>query len=90
MTTTRSAAPSGALLLSQIGEALYGEQWQSPLARALDVNLRTMQRWAAGQNDPPEHLREDMIRLLHDRQQAISELLARLNPARGSRARSRS
>lgn len=39
------------------GEALFGPQWQSPLARALGVNLRTVQRWASGQNNvPARHL----------------------------------
>lgn len=35
------------------GEALFGPDWQSPLARELDVSLRTVQRWARGDYDIP-------------------------------------
>lgn len=31
-----------------IGQYLYGEKWQSPLARKLNVNIRTLQRWTSG------------------------------------------
>jgi len=34
--------------LRAIGELLYGEHWQSDLARALDVGPRTVRFWAAG------------------------------------------
>jgi hypothetical protein len=34
-------------LLIRGGEALYGPNWQSPLARGLGINLRTVQRWVA-------------------------------------------
>lgn len=40
--------------LEQIGRALYGPEWVSPLARALDVALRTVQRWAAGEIETPD------------------------------------
>jgi hypothetical protein len=39
--------PHQSVMLAQAGEALFGENWQSPLARALRVNVRTMQRIAA-------------------------------------------
>jgi hypothetical protein len=35
------------------GEELLGERWQHPLAYMLGINLRTLQRWAAGQNAVP-------------------------------------
>lgn len=31
-----------------LGLALYGHGWQSALARALDVNVKTVGRWASG------------------------------------------
>lgn len=34
-----------------LGLALYGHGWQSALARALDVNIKTVQRWANGAVD---------------------------------------
>jgi hypothetical protein len=35
--------------LHTVGEALFGNQWRCPLARALGVSERTMRYWAAGQ-----------------------------------------
>lgn len=40
--------------LIEAGRLLFGDEWQSPLARELGVALRTMQRWARGDNDPPD------------------------------------
>jgi hypothetical protein len=40
-------------LFGQVGRVLFGSHWQSDLARALDVNLRTLRRWGAGQEEPP-------------------------------------
>jgi hypothetical protein len=35
-------------LLIRAGKALYGPKWQSPLARGLGIDLRSIQRWVAG------------------------------------------
>ena len=47
------AAPGAAEVtlttLRAAGTLLYGEYWQSPLARDLGIALRSMQRMAAGQ-----------------------------------------
>lgn len=34
--------------LRKAGEALYGPQWQSPLAHRLRVDARTVRRWLDG------------------------------------------
>lgn len=34
--------------LQQIGTALYGPEWQTPLAAALGFSARTVRRWVAG------------------------------------------
>ena len=39
-------------LMQRAGRLLYGTEWHSPLARDLDVKLRTIQRWAAGDIKP--------------------------------------
>ncbi len=41
------------MTLSDLGSALYGPFWQSPMARALGVGLRSVQRWAAAGEAPP-------------------------------------
>jgi hypothetical protein len=35
-------------LLIRAGKALYGAKWQNPLARGLGIDLRSIQRWVAG------------------------------------------
>lgn len=45
------ARPTDAELVVECGAALYGERWQSPLARALGLDLRTMQRLARAVRD---------------------------------------
>lgn len=61
-------------LLRRIGESLYGEHWQSPLARDLAVAVRTVQRWAAGSRAIPSSLWPQADRLLAALACAIDEL----------------
>ena len=70
-------------MLREIGEALYGDHWISPLARALGVNVRTMQRWAAAQNSVPPESVNALLQVLSDRHTAISKLLVELWPEQG-------
>lgn len=39
--------------INAIGVDLFGQRWADPLAHFLDVNVRTVLRWANGQNDVP-------------------------------------
>ena len=43
--------------------ALYGHEWQSPLARALGVTPRTVRRWASGESPLPGWLEEKLTGL---------------------------
>lgn len=61
-------------LLQMTGEALYGPQWQSPLSRDLDCNVRTIQRWLAGVNDPPDGIWLDLLRLTQERAMMLDAL----------------
>jgi DNA-binding transcriptional regulator YiaG len=36
--------------------AMYGQDWQSPLARRIRVDPRTVRRWKAGEREIPEWL----------------------------------
>lgn len=62
-------------LLEACGRALYGEQWQSPLSRDLDVSDRTMRRWVAGDTPIPMGLNVDLLRLLTERAADIDDLV---------------
>jgi len=47
----RDAVTIPARLLAGAGSLLYGDRWQSDFAKTLDLNLRTVQRWAAKARD---------------------------------------
>lgn len=64
--------------LRMIGECLYGELWQSQLARALGISDRTMRRWAIGKGAPEAHAKT-MLALLAQRRAAIDDVLAHLS-----------
>ncbi|KMO27744.1 hypothetical protein PUR29_25735 [Methylobacterium ajmalii] len=51
-------------LLAAAGEALFGSEWRRPLASALDVDARLMQRWAAGQRGIPDTVAPALLALL--------------------------
>jgi hypothetical protein len=65
-------------LLARIGAALYGEQWQSDLARALGVNARTMRRWAV--DGAPERIAPELLALVTARGAELASVAAALMP----------
>lgn len=65
-------------LLVECGEALYGQQWQSALARDLGVADRTVRRWVAGTSEVPAGLYLDLLRLTQERAAALDALGPRL------------
>lgn len=67
-----------AALLMRIGQALFGERWQTDLASLLEVNSRTMRRWASGQNEPPSWLVDRLMALINTRQEELTTLRASL------------
>lgn len=71
-------------LLAECGEALYGPQWQTALARDLTVADRTVRRWVAGTSDPPAGLWTDLLRLTQERAAALDALADRLREAGGA------
>lgn len=42
--------------LIEIGEAIYGKNWKSPMAKDLSVKYRTVLRWANGTFSVPEDI----------------------------------
>jgi hypothetical protein len=47
--------------VAEIGEALYGDHWPTPLARFAGVNTRTLQRIAAAARLGSEHQAADGV-----------------------------
>lgn len=68
-------------LLVEAGEALYGPQWQSALARDLDVSDRTVRRWVAGTTELPVGVYVDLLRLVTERAALLDALAKRLQAA---------
>lgn len=50
--------------LTAIGVALYGTQWQSDLARALNVDSRRVRQWLNNERPIPEWLSSELNTLL--------------------------
>jgi hypothetical protein len=61
-------------LLYEVGEALYGDRWQSDLARDLSVSSRTVRRWAAQDSEVPRTVWEEVYGLLVAREKTFAAL----------------
>jgi len=73
------ASKWGPQQLERAGKLLYGDRWQSDLARALDVGDRRVREWAAGDRRPSAGIWADIAALLRQRQQEGLALLQELD-----------
>jgi hypothetical protein len=64
-------------LLHEAGVALYGTQWQSEIARALDVSSRSVRRWVA-EDTTPEDLELKLKRLVDARIKELKRVRVQL------------
>lgn len=64
-------------LIRELGEALLGPRWISPLARMLNVNTRTVERWAADNPPAPAWVLEYLVEWLAAARKGEPELLAK-------------
>lgn len=65
-------------LLREAGEALYGTQWRSDLARDLNVADRTIRRWASGEWEVPPKALTELRALLKARGLALAAVRRKL------------
>lgn len=78
--------PTNAQLLAQAGRALFGDQWQSDMARTLNVTLRRVQYYAANERQPPASMMQEVAGLLEVRAgecKALSKTIAAHVKAKG-------
>ncbi len=68
-------------LLTECGEALYGTQWQSAIARDLGVSDRTVRRWVAATSSIPSGVHADLSQLVKERLSRLEALVGRLQEA---------
>lgn len=64
--------------LTQCGQALYGDRWQSALAHDLGVNPRRVREWLSGDRRVPPGIWSDIADLLRDRREQIGRALAEI------------
>ena len=64
--------------LEQVGQALYGDRWQSNLARALSVNDRRVRQWLSAERPIPSGLWTDISVLLRAKRATCDALLVEL------------
>ncbi|WP_156128005.1 hypothetical protein [Dickeya chrysanthemi] len=73
-----SNLPLSADELEVAGEALYGQQWQSALARDLAVDSRRIRHWISGERPIPIGIRADVAALCRRREKQLSAIAERL------------
>jgi len=61
--------------LATAGRALYGDRWQTSLARDLHVSDRTMRRWLAGEFAIPAAVAAELRAVLIGRSNAIGSIV---------------
>lgn len=66
------------------GSALFGPQWQRPLAGDLPIAVRTLQRWGKAEYAPPDWVRAALLDVLDAE---IAAARARLGARRAQMAR---
>lgn len=64
-------------LLFRIGEALYGRDWESALARDLAMSRRAISRMASGQNPIADGFARDVVTIIKHRVEGVAALHAR-------------
>lgn len=67
-------------IIRRAGLALFGDRWQSELARALGVNDRTVRRWSAGEEEPRPGVCADLLQLVAERERELRDLGRALAP----------
>lgn len=69
----------GVAELRAAGEALYGNQWQTDLSRALGLSdARRLRQWLHGDRPIPAGVWADICSLLRERGQCINDVLQHL------------
>ncbi|GGW23910.1 hypothetical protein GCM10011452_09070 [Gemmobacter lanyuensis] len=61
-------------MIERIGTALWGDTWQSQMARALEIDSSTVRRWVARKTDPRPGVFVDLIRIMQERAAALDDL----------------
>lgn len=69
-------------LITEIGEALWGDRWQSDMARALGVHKDTVQDWRQERAEPRPGVFIDLSRIVDERIDRLGGLRSQLRDRR--------
>lgn len=61
-------------LLRLVGEALYGERWQAPIAADLGVSDRAVRYWISAANPCPDDLGERLLAIVVRKRESLAGL----------------
>jgi len=61
-------------LLRLVGEALYGERWQSPIANDLGVSDRAVRYWLSCANQCPDDMGDRLLAIVARKRTALGKL----------------
>lgn len=67
--------------LARVGEALYGSQWQSALARDLDMSERSVRYMLSGERPVHAGIVIDLLQIVEDREIDLHDLAKELRKA---------
>jgi ribosomal protein S4 len=70
--------------LRRVGEALYGERWQTALASDLGVADRTMRRWLSGASPVPTGISDELRQTAEQRLENLQKIVNTLRNASNS------
>lgn len=63
--------------ITHVAPLLYGPTWQTALADALHLSLRTVQRWSKGEREPTPAHWDAIYSLLRERQRDIDYVITK-------------
>lgn len=61
-------------LLRLVGEALYGERWQAPIAADLGVSDRAVRYWISATTHCPDDIGERLLAIVQRKQRGLEHL----------------
>ena len=62
-------------ILEKAGLASFGKQWQTAMSKVLNVNARTVRRWASGETPLPATLKHELLKHLKCRKRDMDKAM---------------
>ncbi|HHS9967632.1 TPA: hypothetical protein ACTW6G_002910 [Raoultella ornithinolytica] len=65
--------------MTAVGKLVYGENWQSPLSRAMDIDSRTIRRFVSGHSKIPANLSPRLLAAMEHEMEKIKSAIELIN-----------